>query len=147
MKNPLKNLKPRYKVILIILLCILIPWAIFTAIHPTSLPNKLAEKYLLSKVPEGTTMEKAKSIIEKNDWEIKTIGLDNGIYYGRTGQPLMTLFDKSLHPDIKMVGSKFIYAEIDHFYYPLTEYAYAYFIFDENDKLITVDIEKVAGWI
>jgi hypothetical protein len=138
MNATLKKLKKPLKVILIILLCILIPWAIFTAIHPTSLPDKYAKKYLLLKVPKGTTMEKAKSIFNKNDWEIKEIELDHGIYYGRSGQPIDWVFDDP----VKISGSKFIFVEIDEYRILFEEADFAYYIFDENDKLIDVDIRR-----
>jgi hypothetical protein len=145
MNTILKSLKKPLKVIIIILLCILIPIVIFVAIHPTSMPDKYAKKYLLLKVPVGTTMAEAKSIFKKNDWEINTIELDHGIYYGPSGQPRMYIpqsYDQSRAEKLKMVGSKFIFVEIDEYRIIFDEADFAYYIFDENDKLIDVDIRR-----
>jgi uncharacterized protein YxeA len=132
-----KFLKKPIKILSIIIAFILIIVIIFTIIHPISMPNKLVEKYLFLQINKGTSMEDAIKEIE-DKWEIKRINYDYGIYFTENGQPN----EINLETKKDLVGSKYIYARLGEYTTIFDCFVYAYFIFDENDKLIKIAVTR-----
>jgi hypothetical protein len=132
-----KIFKKTIKILSIIVASILIIVIIFTIIHPISMPNKLVEKYLFLQINKGTSMEDAMKEIE-DKWEFREINYENGIYYNKYGRPL----DMVLEDPKKIVGSKYIDVYVGEYTIVFECFVYAYFIFDENDKLIEIVVRK-----
>ncbi|MDR0920016.1 MAG: hypothetical protein LBM93_12370 [Oscillospiraceae bacterium] len=132
-----KFFKKTIKILSIIIASVLIIIIIYTIIHPISMPNKLVEKYLFLKIDRGTSMEEAIKEIE-DKWEIRRIDYEHGIYYGRNGRSL----DFILEDPEKIVGDKFIDVCLGEYTIVFECFVYAYFIFDENDKLIQIIVRK-----
>ncbi|MDR0917748.1 MAG: hypothetical protein LBM93_00635 [Oscillospiraceae bacterium] len=141
----MKIAKKILKIFALIIIFVLLFSIIYILIHPISMPNKLVEKYIFLKIPNGTSIEKANTIIRNNDWEIKDFCDEHGIYFGQTGQPIMYIdenYSESLKKGLKMVGNKFIFAELGEYNILLNTVVFAYFIFDENDTLIQIAIRR-----
>jgi len=97
-------------------------------------PNAIIRKKLLKKLPVGTGMDEVIQYIKNKDaWELYWVDTEEGYISPLTGQ----------HPKI---GSQHIRAYIGSFAWDFFD-VYIDWGFDENSKLVDINVEKDANSI
>ncbi|GHU56348.1 hypothetical protein FACS1894132_13680 [Clostridia bacterium] len=135
----MKKNKRKLKIILLIITFIIMILIIYVIINPYCLSDKFVVKYISIRIPVGTNIEKVKSkISDKKHWEIEKTELKHGLMFTKTGYPLKSDYGFSN----EYVGKKFIYVQLAEYNLPFNTIVFAFFVFDENDKLIRIVIDR-----
>lgn len=147
-----------YAVILLVILPFLLYGAMLLFL-PISRSNESVRRYVLRKIPIGTSYDEAIEIISSKGWEIKQTNTDYGLEYGLwinednsaahfadiedvedyKSDPVISTTSPFLPTDtFRIVGKKVVYVKLGEFYGPLPTAVKAYIAFDENNELLEV---------
>ena len=123
---------------------ILLLFGLLLLTTPISRPNASVEKYVLKKIPIGTSMDDVIEITENHKkWKVEQISLKGGLRKSQiTGNVLFADPEEEYENYIDVIGEKSMLIYLGEYYGPLHTAVLAYLAFDENDKLIKVAIRR-----
>ena len=115
------------------------------ALNPLRWSNEFVSNHVQKTIPLGTDINETVRKLEKHwKWEIKNVR-DYGVLLGR-GSPSRGSPEIHKNSKDKFIGEKSIEVSLGWYQDILFgRYVNAFFIFDENDKLIDVVVWKESG--
>ncbi len=144
----MKKIIKRIGIILItVFILIILIIGLFLLFVPISRPDEAVHKYVLRKIPIGTTWNDAAEIIDDKGWEIRHTSYEHGLRINDAAGNAYFASDDEMkygteNSNIRIVGVKSMWVELGEYYGPFHTAVSVYLAFDENNKLIEAVVRR-----
>lgn len=147
MKHNIKKIMKRIGIILItVIILFILNIGLFLLFVPISRPDEAVHKYVLRKIPIGTTWNDAAEIIDDKGWEIRQTSTEHGLWINSSKRGGFASDDEMKYgtenSNIRIVGVKSMWVELGEYYGPFHTAVSVYLAFDENNKLIEAVVRR-----
>ena len=146
----MKKAKKKTHVVIIVLLSIIvitfIVYVSILLIVPISRSNESVRKYVLNRIPIGTSWSDSIRSIEENKWIIKETNLEYGLRINDQAENVSFASSKDTfndkRDDIRIVGSKAMSVKLGEYSLPFHTAVFVFLAFDDKNQLIDMAIRR-----
>lgn len=145
--NRFRRIKRILCVLLIIVSLPMLAYGIFLLAEPLARPDKWVRDYVVRRIPLGTDMNDAVSIINSNGWSIKERRDESGLRINDSACNVSFAVKDDMRngaesDEIRIVGQKAMLVKLGEYSLPLHTAVFAYLAFDENERAVEAVIRR-----